>query len=468
MEQTNGELKDRVYYMLSFPYGKAGGRQTRRWPTFVIAMAAAAFAWLCTAAAPTLPAAMADDSSSEWGGHIRVIGALSNPDDTSIYQFADTGTLFDRQGEVRIKYQRFMGSQWIFEAHYELVGRQGDTLQNNNRLRAILPAETAARLTSKQGIDDDRRLMNLTHALGDGEDYLLFHRLDRFNLTFQTPSATFRAGRQALTWGNGLLFNPMDLFNPFAPTTIQRDYKVGDDMFHVQLPVRTGEVQLLYLPRRNPLTGDIDTDQSSLAGKWHFPLAGMEFDLMAARHYDDLVLGAGATGYIGGAAWRTDVVYTLADEDADISAYWQIVANMDYAWQWGGRNLYGLVEFYYNGLNRHDDYTAALSDPAVSGKINRGELYTLGETYLAGQLGIELHPLVQLRLIAIVNIGDPSTLVQPQLAWDVAQDLQLVLGAEFGWGGDASEFGGFDVPVGITTVKVAPTNNRYLWLTYYF
>jgi hypothetical protein len=426
------------------------------------------FVLLCAGAAPLLPAAMADDSASQWGGYIRAIGSLSNPDDTSIYQFTDTGTFFDRQGEARIKFQRFVGSQWIFEAHYELVGQQGDTLKNNNRLRSLLPAETANQLTGRQGVNDDRRLMNLTHDLGDGEDYLAYHRLDRLNLTYQAPYATFRIGRQALTWGNGLLFNPMDLFNPFAPTTIQRDYKTGDDMLHVQMPVHAGELQLLYLPRRDPASGDIESDQSSLAGKWHFPLSGMEFDLMAARHYADLVLGAGASGYIGGAAWRADILYTRLDDDTTRTDYWQFVANLDYAWQLGSRTLYGLVEFYHNGLGRNKDYAAALADPVVSRKIDRGELYTLGENYLAGQLAIDLHPLVQARLITIVNLADPSALVQPQLSWDVATNVQLILGAEFGWGGNPSEFGGFYESVGTARVKVAPTLNRYLWLTYYF
>ncbi len=409
-----------------------------------------------------------DGRTSEWGGYIRAIGSLSNPDNSSIYQFTDTGTFVDRQGEVRLKYQQFMGSQWIFAAHYELVGQKGDTLKNNNRLRALLPAETANQLTSPQGITDDRRLMDLTHEIDDGEDYLVLHRLDRLNLTYNAPFATFRAGRQALTWGNGLLFNPMDLFNPFAPTTIQRDYKIGDDMLHAQLPVKSGELQLLYLPRRNPLTGDIESDQSSLAGKWHFPLSGMEFDLMTASHYGDWVMGAGATGYIGGAAWRTDIIYTLLDDDTIRNDYWQFVANIDYAWQWFGRTFYGLLEFYYNDLGRDRDYARALSDPVVAQKIARGELFTLGETYLSGQLGIELHPLVQTRLISIVNLADPSARIQPQLVWDVATNVQLIVGAEFGWGGDDSEFGGFDTTAGNTTVKVAPANNRYLWLTYYF
>lgn len=448
-------------------------KSLRRWPcrkrdAFAMKIAALCWAWLWAGAGILLPAAMADDSASQWGGHIRAIGTLSDPDDNSIYQFTDTGPFFDRQAEVRLKYQRFMGPQWIFEAHYELVGQQGDTLKNNNRLRTLLPPETTDRLTGQRGTDDDRRLMNLTHELGDGEDYLIFHRLDRLNLTYQTPSATFRAGRQALTWGNGLLFNPMDLFNPFAPTTIARDYKVGDDMFHVQWPIRSGELQLLYLPRRSPVSGDIETDHSSFAGKWHFPVSGMEFDVMAARHYAELVLGAGATGYMGGAAWRADIIYTLLDDAITRQDYWQFVANMDYAWSWKNRTIYGLIEFYHNGLGRNRDYADTLSDPVVSRKIDRGELYTLAETYLAGQLGIDLHPLVQARLIAIVNTADRSALVQPQVAWDVAPDVHLILGAEFGWGGDPSEFGGFDVPVGATRVKVAPANNRYLWLTYYF
>ncbi len=417
---------------------------------------------------PTPQADEADSGASEWGGHIRAIGTLSYHDDESIYQFTDTGTFWDRQGEIRLKYRRFMGPDWTFEAHYELVGQNGDTLKNNNRLRSRLPAETANRLTGDQGIDDGRRLMNLTHDLGDGTDYLIYHRLDRLNLTYNAPYATLRAGRQALTWGNGLLFNPMDLFNPFAPTTIQRDYKVGDDMFHVQLPVKSGELQMLYLPRRDPLTGEIEYDQSSLAGKWHFPLAAVEVDLMTARHYADWVGGAGAAGYIGGAAWRMDLIYIRLDDRTVRNDYWQLVANIDYAWQWFDRTFYGLLEFYHNSLGRTGEYARALADPVVARKIDRGELYTLGENYLAGQLGVELHPLVQTRLITIVNLADPSALVQPQVVWDVATDLQVIVGAEFGWGADGTEFGGFDTAAGPASVQVGPANGRYIWLTYYF
>ena len=63
-------------------------------------------------------------------------------------------------------------------------------------------------------------------------------------------------GRQAVTWGNGLMFNPMDLFNPFAPSNTVRDYKMGDDLVSVRFNGEGGkELNLLYIPRRNITTG---------------------------------------------------------------------------------------------------------------------------------------------------------------------------------------------------------------------
>lgn len=419
----------------------------------------------------TQPLAQANDRadlSSDWGGHIRAIGTLSHPDDQSVYQFTDTDTFLDRQAELRLNHQLFMGTKWTFETHYEIVGQQGDTLKNNNRLRSLLPASTADRLVGNAALDDDHRLMNLTRAINDGDDYTVYHRLDRFNLTYASDRGTLRMGRQALTWGNGLLFNPMDIFNPFAPTTVQRDYKVGEDMLHFQLPAGDSEAQVLYLPRRDPETGDVADNQASLAGKWHFPVNEMEFDLMAACHFDDIILGIGASGYLGGAAWRWDMTYTYLDNAPSHDDYWQVVANIDYAWQWGGKNIYGLFEFYHNDLRQTRDYGSALSDPAISQRVSRGELFTLGQNYLAGQLRLELHPLLLTNLTTIVNISDPSAILQPQFMWDLATNFQLILGANFNWGDDNTEFGGFDVNTGASTIKVTPTDSRYLWLTYFF
>ncbi len=269
-----------------------------------------------------------------------------------------------------------------------------------------------------------------------------------------------------MTWGNGLLFNPMDLVNPFSPTDIERDYKIGDDMVNVSIATDSlGELQFLYLPRRDPATRDLTWNESSLAGKLHLLRGTNELDVMAAKHFRDAVVGAGSTGYLGDAAWRLDATLTFPGEGTRRSHYLSLVANIDYSWDFWGKNWYGFIELYYNGLG-NDRYALALADPAIAGRLDRGDLFVLGRTYLSGHVRVELHPLFNLFLTAINNIEDPSGILQPRAMWDVAEDVQVTVGGNVAYGEKGTEFGGFEVAG--TGLFTGPPDSAFLWLTYFF
>jgi len=407
------------------------------------------------------------EASVEWGGYLRSIGTITWMDENSIYQFAGDDPYYDGQLEGRLKNRIDFGRRWSIETHYELVALGGDTYENSLELEALSPVLPEF-FIGAQIVDDDRRLLDLTRVFTEKQRYLAYHRLDRLNLSYSADWGSLRLGRQALTWGDGLIFNPMDLFNPFSPTAVQRDYKVGDDMAHLQLPLDSGELQLLYLPRRDPISGDVEEDEASYATKYHTFVGAMEMDVMAARHYADTVAGLGASGYWGGSAWRINTVYTYLDEGDGRNDSLQAVANLDYAWVWGGKNYYGLVEFFYNSLGYTDNYERVLDDSDLLDRLSRGELFTVGRYYLSGQVQIELHPLLQLHTTAIVNLSDPSGVLQPQAVWDVTENFQAIFGAQWHWGGGGSEYGGYEVTAAGTTVCVAPADRIYFWLTYYF
>lgn len=317
-----------------------------------------------------------------------------------------------------------------------------------------------------QPLEDDRRFFDLTKTIHEDDCCILYHRLDRLFLTLLAKWGVVSIGRQAVTWGNGLLFNPMDLFNPFAPTDIERDYKVGDDLVSTQFSVnKIGDFHLLYVPRREPASGDVKWNQSSLAGKLHFAWGTTEFDIMAAKHYKDAVAGIGSTGYLGNAAWRLDGVLTFLDDNRDKNGYLSLVANMDYSWVWWAKNFYGFVEFFYSGLGE-DDYTDALSDPDISERLDRGELFTLGRTYVSGHIRVELHPLFNVYLTVINNLVDPSGILQPRAVWDIFEDFGITFGGNIYYGRRGTEYGGFKIP-GTNFLNKAP-DSIFLWLTYYF
>jgi hypothetical protein len=402
----------------------------------------------------------------EWGGHLKARGTVSWPHKESMFGLVGTGAYYDGSMEGRLKNRLSYKDRIYLETHYEMTLSGGDTRRKQANLKRFYSALFNSTLFLTEPIEDDRRFMDLTHTIEEDEGYILYHRLDRLSLTLMPDWGSIIVGRQAITWGNGLLFNPMDLFNPFSPTDIEREYKVGDDMISAQLPVTdTGDFQLLYVPRRDPSTGRVKNDQSSLAGKFHFALGTTEFDLMGARHYEDTIVGLGSTGYLGDAAWRFNTTYTFADEDTGKQGFFAFVINMDYSWVWCEKNLYGFLEFYYTDLG-NDDYGAAYTDPDILERLYRGERFTLGRAYTGGNIQIELHPLFNVYLTVINNLEDLSGIVQPRAVWDMTQNIQMVFGGNIYYGGSDTEYGGFRIPDVPFLIK--PSSSIFLWLNYYF
>ena len=404
---------------------------------------------------------------SEWGGRFKLRGAVSRIDDDSVYEPVGTDTYYDGNADIRLENKLIFSDQVYLETHYELVFLIGDTLRKSNELKKLFPGafgDDDPLLFRK--VDDDRRLLNLTHTIIEEDDHILYHRLDRFNLTYQPQWGLIRIGRQAITWGNGFLFNPMDLFNPFSPTDIERDYKIGSDMALLQIPTeRTGDYQGLYVPRRNNLDDDMEWASSSLAGKVHFAVESNEFDIMAGHHYDDDVVGIGAVGYIGGAAWRMDATWTFLDKDSSSDNYLSLVANMDYSWVWWNKNFYGFIEYFHNGLGENDP-SEAFTNPDILKRLDRGELFALGKNYLSGHIQVEIHPLFNFFFTAINNMADSSGILQPRVIWDVKQDFQVTMGGNISYGGFETEFGGFTLQG--SDIVTRPADNVYVFLTYFF
>lgn len=364
---------------------------------------------------------------------------------------------FNRSAELRLMTNYRTGANQ-FTLHYEGVG-------SISELATVDLPEGLD--TFSAGIPDDRRrVMDLSSQFAGDEERLAYHRLDRLFWRHDTDWGSLTLGRTAITWGNGLVFNPMDLFNPFAPTDVERDYKLGDDLVLLDLyPADWNgglDWQVLMVPRRDPLTWSLRADQSSLALKTHFFVGDVEWDLLASLHYDEPVLGFGRVGTIGSAVWRTDATVTFAKSG---HTYFSAVANIDRSWTLGGLNWYGSLEFHYNsiGTNR---YAFILTETELLNRLERGELYTIGRSYFSPSLQVELHPLVNLYLAGIVNLEDPSGVLLPRLTWSIRQNLELTLGSNVMIGPAGTEFGGLPLPL---TENVLESPDRiYLWLKGWF
>lgn len=391
------------------------------------------------------------------GGHAKAQWLASTYPDDSIFRTALGANTQDQSGELRLKFRAGQGA-WSVTGDYQFIARFGDSL-------AFAEQAGSSFLLPPTVPTDDSRWWDLTHEIDTSDDRVLVQRLDRLHVNYTGDKVVFRFGRQAVSWGNGLIYNPMDVFNPFDPAAVDTEYKIGDDMLYAQYLTDSGDDwQFVQVVRRNE-AGDVTQGANSSALKFHGFGGEREYDLLLAEHYDELLLGVGGSSSWGGAVIRGDITLTETEDDWVAS----LVANWSYSWLWGGHNVSAVAEYFYNGFGlRQSEYApdSIRDNPDLVDRITRGELYTLGRHYMAGSLLIEVTPLFTVTPNLFVNLGDGSALAQLIAQWNVSQNWQLLGSVNVPIGPRGTEYGGLET--GVEGFSLATGPSLFAQLAWYF
>ena len=353
---------------------------------------------------------------------------------------------FDHSGSLRVLVRadatRVGGEdgQLRFLADYSLAWLGGDSLAFTRP-----PQQTLDQTPT----EDATRLMRLTWEIDDGRRHRALHRLDRFAVEYRGPNLALTLGRQAVSWGSGRVFQPMDLFNPFAPTTVDRDYKPGDDLLLVERRFGGHDLQLLHVARRDH-AGDVRGRVASSALKWHSVFGGNEVELVAARHYADDFVGLTLRAPLGATLVRADITGTRLDgEDR-----WHTsgIANIDLAFDLFGRSAFAFLEYFHNGFGvKTLPETQAALPPALLTRLGRGELFNMMRDYVALGASYQWHALWTQSLTLIGNLNDGSTLLQTSISYEPSDFTRMQAGVTATIGDAGEEFGGVPVASGLTT-----------------
>ncbi len=274
-----------------------------------------------------------------------------------------------------------------------------------------------------------RRLVDFDPVLLDAGDAVIVHNLDKLALTWRNPAVTVVAGRQVVSWGTGHLWNPTDLFSPFAPTDVDREVRRGADALRVSVPLgAVSELEALWLPQLVP-----EDNGGVLRARTN--LFGLDLSLTAAKYVGDVVLGADFAvdvdpfGVYGEGAWT----FSLDGRDS----FGRAVAGVEArpAEQW-----VVVVEGYYNGFGA--DSAEGIAEKLQNDRLVRGEVFGARRFYVGAVSSVAVTDLVSVSTTAILGLEDPGLLVVPALEWSVAQDVLVRAGATLplGAGVDVAPF----------------------------
>jgi len=275
-----------------------------------------------------------------------------------------------------------------------------------------------------KGETEGRRLVDFDRVLVDHGTFLLQHNLDLLAVKVILPKGEIVVGRQVLSWGTGVLWNPTDLLSPFSPSDVDREVRHGVDAVRFSLPLsKTSLLDLIYLPQQDAWAqGGVARVQANTKG--------FDVSVSAAKYVSDLVFGADTAGDIGPLGVHAEAAYTLglanlggpgpvAVEERFLRSVVGVAWRPAGGWTLGG-------EYYFNGFGAQSP--AGYASKLSSDRVVRGEVFGAGRHYLGLNATRQATPLLSLQMLVLTNLADPSALAIPVSQYWAAQKVLVRIG----------------------------------------
>lgn len=276
----------------------------------------------------------------------------------------------------------------------------------------------------------------------DSPGYLHQHEIDRAYVALHLPFLELTAGRQAIGLGRGVLFSAVDIFAPFSPTEVDREWRRGVDAVHAEL--RIPEVSELSADVIVAL-GDFSADrlQTFVAlGRLRVLLGDVDASVMLGRRGEDNMVGVTASATIGDAEVHAEGALFGTDGrgiDGGFLGTDRVVAKA----LLGGSTMFDVgtglrlvLEYHYSGFGVENigDDPSILLDPFFQARFLRGDSQLLGRHALALALSYDLFDDLSLSISYLQSPVDGSGVVAPTLSWNHSDNVSVVLNVTVPWG----------------------------------
>ena len=269
--------------------------------------------------------------------------------------------------------------------------------------------------------------------------------VDRLYLDWSRGSLQVTAGRQRIAWGSALVWNISDFFNPYNILDFDYEEKPGSDALRIQYYTGpTSQFDLAFSPSK-------DKRKRMLAARYAYNVFEYDFNLMAAWQEEKQRYGMNWSGYLAGAGFRGELVYTKPyleffapwEDDPESSyltwktidsPYWNAVFSLDYTF---ANSFYLHTEYLYNQLGVTDN--GALRSFEI---LQTGELSPSRHS-LFQELAYDVTPLLRADFFVLFNPSDHSYLGVPSLQYNLSDNWGLFALAFLSGGKTHSEFAGY-------------------------
>ncbi|MDH5785307.1 MAG: hypothetical protein OEZ16_06830 [Chromatiales bacterium] len=245
------------------------------------------------------------------------------------------------------------------------------------------------------------------------------YEMDRLYYRYHLSDAALSVGRQAVEWGSGRFWQPLNVFGAFSPTDLDTDYKPGIDALSVEyFSSQFSSLHGVYA--LGPEDQSVIKDSGALHYRRQMGQLS-QLTLLAAKITGNRVYGAAFESSLDGVGWRIEGVNYELESTGDRSHF--VIAGIDYHFD-GGTMV--IAEYYNNsrGATSEQDLSGSYSDPLIASGLQQH----LSRQLVGIGLSRDLTPLLNGGYTLIASQLDDgwSQLHQFNLVYSVSNESDLL------------------------------------------
>jgi hypothetical protein len=301
----------------------------------------------------------------------------------------------------------------------------------HNQLTLALSSHATGPLGLGRGLSPPRWLpISFRH---DDDRLRLASNADWLYAAMSFGPATLTVGRQPITFGRGALWRTMDRVSTFALTEVDTSFKPGADALRFDINASEDTVVTAIAAigelESSELDGEAELRGSTFLARLKQGWDGGEIGVTAGFvRYDamagvDVMFDLDVFELYAEATFTRVTARSLTTPAVDDP---RVVSALVGASFRASPSVLIKPEVLYNGFGSFDsdDYLPQL----LSERVGIGEQTNVGRLYVGGVVDHELTPLTHLVTSTLVNLHDPSALFSGALLYNMAQNVDFLVG----------------------------------------
>lgn len=278
-------------------------------------------------------------------------------------------------------------------------------------------------------------------AESGGGDFLFAHEIDRALIAWKGEGTQATLGRQAIGLGRGVLFSVVDVFAPFSPTEVDREWRPGVDAIRVeQIVADAASAEAIAAFGES-------WEESAVLGRVRGYTGKLDAEFIGGKLGEDVLSGVTVSGAAGEAEIHAEMaVFHTPEEQSETGLLGnrQLVANAvaGSSCTFGiGQGVTLLGEYRYSEFSADsiEGIQSRSVDPVRQARSWRGGSMGLGRHVMGVRISCPVGVAWNLSLMGLFSATDGSGLMAPAVSWNSSRRVTVVASGQLPWGELSSE-----------------------------